>query len=253
MNRRIVSGVVLGVAITFAVVAGGNREEIVGSTTSENAGITVEIDAGSAYLHRLRILPLIRVKSPPQIAVWVETESGEFLETLYVTSRAGTGSWRSAPLDGTPAEEITRPEALPVWSHRAGRADLTEGTAAGTDPDAVTSATPKSGYSVKSGLPAQSGTVRVLLEVNHSTDFNRFYPRDAAPGTDQYSGGPWGSGQPSLVYGALVDVGVSGDTLELELLGHGSPTGEDGAIYADRAGLTSALQILQSVRVTTRS
>jgi hypothetical protein len=246
MKKNIVLLAVLGVAFTFTAAAGGNQEEIVGRSADGAPRITVEIEEGPSYLHRLKVLPLIRVKSPPQIAVWLETESGEFLETLYVTSRAGTNSWRSAPLDGTPAEEITRPEALPVWSHRAGRRGE---TGAETEADAVSSATPKGSYSVESDLPEQSGRVRVLLEVNHSTDFNASYPEDVAPGVTGYSGGLWGSGQPSLIYGVSLATEKNGDTLELELLGHGSPAGEDGTVYPDLAGLTSALRILDGVHV----
>lgn len=246
MKKNVVLAAVLGVAFTCSAAAGGNQEEVVGRTAGGGPQIIVEIQEGASYLHRLKVLPLIRVKSPPQLAVWLETESGEFLQTLYVTSRAGTTTWRRAPLDSTPTEEITRPEALPVWSHRAGRMGE---TGAETETDAITSATPKSGYSVRSGLPEHRDRVRVLLEVNHSTDFNESYPEDAAPGAGNYSGGPWGSGQPSLVYEGSLDTQKNEEELELELLGHGSPAGENGTVYNDLAGLTSALRILDGVRV----
>lgn len=246
MKKNVVMIVVLGVMFTCSVAAGGNQEEVVGRTADGEPQIIVEIQEGSSYLHRLKVLPLIRVKTPPQIAVWLETESGEFLETLHVTSRAGTTTWRSAPLDSTPAEDITRPEALPVWSHRAGRIGE---TGAETEPDVITSATPKSGYSVRSELPDHHDRVRVLLEVNQSTDFNESYPEDAAPGAGNYSGGPWGSGQPSLIYEGSLDTRKNEGGVELTLLGHGSPAGEYGTVYTDLEGLTSALQILEGVRV----
>jgi hypothetical protein len=234
----------LGMAVAATVAAGGNREEIVGQTSNQGVRVEVEIEEGSAYLHRLKVLPLIRVQSPPQVAIWLETESGEFLETLYVTSRAGTNSWRSAPLDSTPAEEIRRPEALPVWSHRAKTAG---------EPDAMSSATPDSSYTVRSRLPANIDGVCIRLEVNHSTDFNDAFPRDVPPGAPGYSGGSWGSGQPSLIYGASLDAEEQSHTRELELLGHGSPAGEDGMIHREISGLTSALQILDGVRVRVAS
>jgi len=246
MKKIIIVSVVLMVVFTCVAAAGGNQEKIVGRSADGGPRITVEIEEGSSYLHRLKILPLIRVKSPPQLAVWLETESGEFLETLYVTSRAGTNSWRSAPLDSTPAEEIARPEALPVWSHRAGRMGETREE---TETDAVSSATPKSSYSVKSDLPEQLHGVRVLLEVNHSTDFNEAYPEDASPAAGNYSGGPWGSGQPSLIYGASLKTEVDAGPVDLELLGHGSLAGEDGEVYRNLEGLSTALQILKNVHV----
>lgn len=246
MKKRVILFVVIGVVATVSAVAGGNQEEVVGEPTDSGPRITVEIDEGPSYLHRLKVLPLIRVKSPPQVAVWLETESGEFLETLYVTSRAGTDSWRSAPLDSTPAEEIARPEALPVWSHRAGRVGRSDAV---PTPEAVSSATPKSSYSVESEFPERFSKVRVLMEVNHSTDFNESYPKNASPAAGNYSGGPWGSGQPSLIYGTSLEGEMNGDVREMELLGHGSPAGTDANIHRDLTGVTSALQIIERARV----
>jgi hypothetical protein len=222
-------------AVGLPLFAGGSKEEVRCLESGTGPRISVTVEEGAEYLHKLKVLPLIRISSPPQLAVWTETPEGRFLETLYVTSRTGEQSWRSAPLDGTPSEEISRPEALPVWQHRA----------EGGSVDGRTAPTPKEGYRLLVDAPSED--VRIFVEVNHSTDFNERYPKDAAEGSPGYSGGPWGSGQPSLVYTALLD-GSGGET-PLELLGHGSPDGSDGEIRRTLEGITSAKEIVRAVRV----
>lgn len=46
----------------------------------------------------------------------------------------------------------------------------------------------------------------VKVEVNHSSDFNDSYPKNAPAGDAHYSGGKEGSGQPALIYRADVDL-----------------------------------------------
>jgi hypothetical protein len=97
--------------------------------------------------------------------------------------------------------------------------------------------------------------VVVYLEVNASTDFNAAYPADATPGASNYSGGEWGSGQPSLVYAVTVDTERSrqtGDTGRFRLAGHGSPDGSDGRLYPKLGGITTARSILESVEFVLR-
>jgi len=228
--------------MALPATAGGTTEEVRTQAAGEVAGMRVTIEEGEEYLHKLKVLPLIRVKSPPQVAIWTETQEGEFIETLYVTERAGEQSWRSAPLDSTPTDKIQRPEALPVWQHRSGGGKL----------DGRTAATPKAGYDVVAGRPEHSGPVRVFLEVNHSTDFNEKYRKDEAEDSPFYSGGPWGSGQPSLVYSAFFEPREQ-QAVRLELMGHGSPDGGDGEIRRTVDGITTARNILEWVEVSSNS
>ena len=236
--NRIAVVVMMVLVVAMPLLAGGSQEEVRGAEPEAAGGLSVTVEEGEEYLHRLKVLPLIRIKSPPQLAVWTETADGEFLETLYVTGRAGEQSWRSAPLDKTPADEIRRPESLPVWQHRSKGENL----------DGRTGATPEGGYEVLARSP-EEGRVRLFLEVNHSTDFNESFPKDASQDSPAYSGGPWGSGQPSLVYSAHLDITGGEKSVELELIGHGSPDGSDGEIYASMEGITTAREIIQSARV----
>lgn len=209
--------------------------------------VEITIEPGENYLHNFPIFWIFSVKNPPQIAIWSETPEGEYLETLMITERTGRQSWRKAPGDSERKKDIRRPEALPVWEHRRGIPV--------TDPefilpDAVTQATPKKGLNVDCRLP-DTGEVVLYLEINHSTDFNDFYTSDAAPDRSQYSGGPWGSGQPSLVYRARISSSESGGSDSgFTLIGHGSPDGSDGSIDPELSGITSALSILDGIRIS---
>ena len=164
-----------------AAFAGGSGESVI---QTEIAGpaipVTIEITSGEHYVHRMQIMPLISVKNAPQMAVWTETADGEFLETLFVTSRISRQEWRGAPGDSTPAQEIRRQEALPVWAHA--RANAQDGamllpTRENPAPDAVTSATPDTSFELSTSFPDRPGTVVVFLEVNASTDFNAPTPK----------------------------------------------------------------------------
>lgn len=253
-TRTICAVLALLAAALPAGAAGSPEPRTETVPVSDGVPAVLSVSAGEHFTHRLRVMPLIRVKNAPQMAVWCETEDGEFLTTLYITDRLATQSWRGAPADPTPTDEIRRPESLPVWAHRHGEvyADgLHVPTAESPMPDAVTSATPQRGFEVRTMLPDGHDVVQVYFEVNHSADFNRVYPADARVGSSVYSGGEWGSGQPALVYSARVDLtdADAPGTVELALEGHASPDGSTGGIYGDLEGITTAREIVDHVGI----
>lgn len=254
MLKRSIAKLVCMIGLTAAATAGGSSEVTV-ETQIAAAGVhsTVTVLPGEHYLHRLKVMPLVSVKNAPQMVVWVETIDGEFLETLFITKRIARAEWRKAPGDATPPEEIRRAEALPVWAHRHGvvYADgLPVPTSEDPMPDAITSATPKKGFAIRTRLPENRRKLVVFFEVNASTDFNAAFPHDAAVGAENYSGGEWGSGQPSLVYRAVIDPAAQGE-VPLVLAGHGSADGSSGEIEVDLSGITTARAIVESVTITT--
>ncbi len=231
----------LSVAVLAVVgaVACGTPDIPIGSGGGET--LRVDVEPGTHYRHKFKLMPLVTVRNTPQMAVWAETSDGEFIETLYITRRTADDSWRSAPREKVPEGGIRRPESLPVWTERSGRLD--------SGIDTMGSVTPKSGYSVQSDSLSDRDNLWIWLEVNHSTDFNEAYPEDARPGDAGFSGGPMGSGQPSLVYAAAVISEFQG-SVALELLGYGSPDGSDGLVDRDLAGVTSAAEIIREAIVT---
>jgi len=238
MKRLVLGGLVVVSAVGICVAGGSAEQSLDLAVDRRGLEATIRVDAGEHFTHKLKIMPLVHVKNAPQMAIWAETREGEFVETIFVTNRTATQSWRSAPGDETPQAEISRDEALPVWSHRRDAA-----------PDAVTAATPKQSFDIATTLPEGANDIVLYLEVNNSADFNDAYPADARPGSEGYSGGEWGSGQPSLVYSAPLRGGAGRGRSTFDLLGHGSPDGSSGAVSRDLAGVTTARSILSRAEV----
>jgi len=211
--------------------------------------ISITFKRGKHWLHSLRLFSFISVKNPPQIAIWLEDMDNHYLETLYVTKRSATQNWRRAP--GDKEQTIRRDEALPVWSHRRG-IKAEDGSYMPDRlhplPDAVTSATPKHDFVLQTKSTYLTNKVVLFVELNSSCDFNEFYTKDASVDSKFYSGGAWGSGQPSLIYKAVLDP-ASKEPQNLVLVGHGHPAGKDGTIDPDVSTITTALDIVHSISV----
>lgn len=229
------------------------KDDMVIVTKPDTVGrqITLRVEAGTHYRHPLKINRLITIKTTPQIAVWIEDVDGRYVDTLYVTKRAGTQAWRTSP--DLPAEKIRRPESLPYWSHKRGVVypdGLFMPTRENPLTDAVTAASPAADFHLQTKTPQDLTTFVVLVEVNNSADFNDAYTPDAPPQSPGYSGGSWGSGQPSIVYAATVDLTSGPATWELAPVGHGSPDGSDGDLTTGLGGLTTATDIIRRIIVT---
>ena len=143
-------------------------------------------------------------------------------------------------------------EALPVWCHARGvRYDdgLYLPTRSQPLTDATSGATPRGAFVI--GFSSDSLPQRFVIraEVNHSTDFNDAYPKEAEPGSPGWSGGAMGSGQPALVWAATVDLTSRDSCWQARPIGHSSPDGTDGRIDPDLSQLTSALRIVHRIAV----
>lgn len=206
--------------------------------------LQIRIEQGSAYLHDFPLFWGIKTKNAPQIAVWTEDLSGNYLSTIYVSRKIATQGWLMA-------KGNRRKEALPHWCHSRGvvyQDGLYLPDKAHPLPDRISGATPTKSFDLKLKNSERQHFV-VKIEVNHSTDFNEYYPKNAKEGDAGYSGGKEGSGQPALIYRA--EVNLTGDTniFEAVLTGHSSPDGSDGEIHTDMDRLTSALNILKRIIV----
>lgn len=208
--------------------------------------LKISVEKGDAYLHDFPLFLGIRIKNPPQIAIWVESRDGKYLSTVYVTDKIATQSWRSAGGN-------RRKEALPHWCYARG-VKYPDGLMLPTkkDPltDGISGATPQESFDVK--LVPTDGLEQfvVKIEVNHSTDFNESYPESAKEGEANYSGGKMGSGQPALVYAAKIDLTGGETTFPAELVGYSSPDGSNGDVIADVSKLTTALNIVKQITIT---
>jgi hypothetical protein len=241
----IVIGVIVVVIATGAVIfmmqstAGVKVINLEKDVTGRS--VSVNIYKGEYYLHDFKVNSLITIKTPPQMAIWVEDLQGKHLQTLYATSKIVNQNWSKAPSDNAQKGQIKREEALPYWNHVK-----TDGQ---NILDAVTTATPKGDTAINTELSIKEEKFVVKAEVNMSTDFNKFYPKDAKPGDAGYSGGEYGSGQPAVVYAVTVDTAAA-NTFELVPIGHSSPDGNDGKLVEDLSGLDTAKDIISRITFT---
>lgn len=114
----------------------------------------------------------------------------------------------------------------------------------------MSGATPRKGFDVKITPNSNLKKFIVKVELNHSIDFNDSYPKNAKEGDPNYSGGKEGSGQPALVYEAIVDLTSGMKTFNAHLIGHSSPDGTSGTVYNDMSGITTAQNIVKQITVT---
>jgi hypothetical protein len=209
---------------------------------SSERQVEVFIKAGESYESAPQPLFLgLTYTTTPQIVIWQESMQGEYLRTLYLTGKSSNSSFQAKPGE---SKIIRRPEALPYWGHKRGvKAEdgLFLPDLDSSEFDGVSSATPKSDHLLV--IPNQdSGRYRIMMEVNRSYDFNDYYSADRFPDDDIYSGSG-SSGQPSLVYQAVVDSNSTTQTL-FELIGHGHHSGKNGKLFKDLSKVTSAKQLI---------
>lgn len=208
--------------------------------------LKVNIGQGRNWLHDFPLFLGIKRKNAPQIAIWIEDTSGKYLSTVYVTDKIATQSWMAAGGN-------RRKEALPCWCHARG-IQYEDGLYLPTKKrplvDGISGATPRGSFDVKISPRGGIRQIVVKIEVNHSTDFNNYYPKGAKEGTSGWSGGEMGSGQPALVYEARVDLDSGRGEYEAALIGHSSPDGTSGGIDPDLSTLTTALEIVGRITIT---
>lgn len=233
MNRLLI--IFLAAVTTFSASCSGSADIAMGGD------YVITVEPGEEWLHDFSKL----IKNAPQYALWMEDSSGEYLGTVFLTRKTATEGWIFN-------KGNRRIEALPVWAHRRNIEDESGVLYPSKDEalsDGISGATPKEGSEIIiSPLDSHSG-FRLLMEVNHSTDFNDFWPKDALSGEADWTGGMEGSGQPSLVYSTWIDPDENGPW-QLTLAGHGSPDGSDGLISADVSSCSTALQIMESIYVS---
>ncbi len=210
--------------------------------------LSVCIEAGDGWLHDYPLFLGIKKKNPPQIAVWLEDTEGRYLGTLYASKKIATQGWVSAGGN-------RRKEALPYWCFQRGVVyddGLYLPTKSQPLVDGMSGATPRTDFDVRLKNKTGLRHFYVMVEVNHSIDFNDRYSKDKKEGEPYFSGGSEGSGQPSLVYRADVNLDSASTCFDAVLIGHSSADGTDGRLYDDLTGITSALTIVKRITVNVK-
>ncbi len=183
----------------------------------------------------------------PLFAAWIEDSVGNYVETLYISKTISTSIFNH--------KVLRRPESLPCWSHsRNIKAEdgLYIPLHSASDLDAVTGATPRTNFMIKTGSMLDGiGHFRILFELNQSFDWNDSYTKNSYPNDSIYSGSG-GVGQPSLIYEVDVDKNNLKErrNFNMKIIGHGHHSGKTGIIYNDLTGVTTALSIADSIKVS---
>ena len=193
--------------------------------------ISMDIGQGPLWSTRMQAGPFI-FNVLPQLAIWLEDENGEYLDTLYVTG-ADFKKLRHAAKDKD-GEAFFR-ENLPLWSaamEARGEALPSKGNPL---PDSLTSATPMGSFTLDTAAVRTGSAVRLFLEINKSGDYNDVFTKENS-GTD---------GQPPIVYSAELEFPPSGKSVLLEPVGRGT----DSGLLPDLSGIDTALQMIEAVSV----
>ena len=179
------------------------------------------------------------------MVLWVEDGDGNLIETLYVTRKYASQSWKGpGPHD---LNKTFRVESLPYWQHKWIKKGFYSPTRNNPLPDAITGASPpkestvNKSFIIEGAVAASFDEVAVFLEVNVAYDGNDAFPAGKKRGMPV-------SGQPAVVYRAKVDLRKPG-VYPMRIIGHSSPSGRDGNLYSDLSGMTTALRILDDVKV----
>lgn len=212
-------------------------------STNQNAEgdiLEIQLTAGPAYNH-------------PIMAIWLEDTNRNFIQTLYVSESIAKGVFEhgKAEQGHWMPGEIQRPSALPVWSHQHVREKNEYGHFLPTpkDPvvDALTGATPQRSFILKTRTNTSIlAPVRLILEINQAFDFNEHWTNAKFTGDKEYEK----SGQPAIIYSALIEPDKQSEQYNLKPLGHAHFSGAHGEINQDISTLTSAKKIISSATVT---
>jgi hypothetical protein len=233
------------IAITLASCSGTTKPQlqekpVVVRTQPFTEGKPIEINfqKGEDFYH-------------PLIVFWIEDLDGNFIETIYASQSIATGTFRFGESEGKnwkPGER-RRPAALPYWGHRRG-IKAPDGLYLPTPqkplPDAITGATPKTDFTIKSFVKPDLKEFKIYMEINQTWDWNQYWHNNRFPDDEEYKT----SCQPALIYMAEVNLSNTKQPIELKPIGHSHPSGKTGEIFSDISTLTTALNIVQKVFVT---
>lgn len=232
---------VLVIISGFSVHGDGRfqKTEII-KTNIHAKGVHLEIDfrKGYAFLN-------------PLIAFWYEDTSGRFIQTLFLSRSVGTSIFEAGILveDRWEPAVLRKPATLPYWAHKRGilaEDGLYMPSPQNPVPDAISGATPKSDFILKTRTNEKfPEVIRVYLEINQTFDWNDFYNLNKYPEEENYLD----NSQPAIIYMAEINLKNRSTTYRMRPIGHSHLFGEDGGIYRDMDNISTALSMVREVRV----
>lgn len=232
--------VLFGIGSTMVFTACSQNKGLV--KTSENQPDTISVAFKSNEIQFIIDFQQGKSHNHPTFAFWLEDLEGNYLQTLFVTQSIAKGIYAYADAgDGTwknKEGKAYRPAALPIWQNK--KAELK------ADVDAVSGATPKGNFVLKSWMAnSPKKKINLLMEINQPWDWNKYWTNNKYPDNQNYKT----SCQPSLLYQVSIDLSNKGTEYYLNPVGHGHYAGDNGNLYTDLTTFTTALNITKSVKV----
>lgn len=235
------SGIFIIFLLAFAGLKAQENEKTIIITNPKIKGLNLEIEmkTGEHFKH-------------PTMVFWTEDLEGKYLQALYVTRSLATGTYQYGANNegGWQREpgEARRPATLPYWLHKR-NIKAPDGTYLPTPenplPDAITGATPKEDFKLKTRAPKNPRKFRLLLEINQPLDWNKFWHNSKYPGDKDYKT----SAQPAIVYAVAIDLDDGMNEYYLNPIGHSHYSGKNGKLFTDLRTLTTAKEIVGWVKV----
>ena len=195
----------------------------------------VSVSKGPEWSHEFKPGPFI-IHVYPQMVFWIENQTGELVETLYVSGADGKGI-RNATKKQL-GEEFYR-ICFPIWAKKVNLAGLQLPSNEVPYSDAVTSATPQSSFDLDIHMGALPDSFILYAEINKSMDWNENY-------TEEKMG--W-VGQPSIIYAAQIDSLIPNQLVSLKAIGYSNDTSPIPELVTDFKGIDTALELLDGIQV----
>ncbi|MFC1505048.1 hypothetical protein ACFL5W_00885 [Thermodesulfobacteriota bacterium] len=222
-----------------------NRIKFTIDTEIQTATINTNINRAGTIL-KIKLNPGSYFQNrTPVIAIWSEDLSGNFSQNLFVSTTPATNYMRYT------GNYVNRPQALPVWMHKACIARLygneTLYLAVPQEPipsdlDAVSGATQKNGFEVLTSAisPSTEDQIVIYCEINQPFDFGWYFYGDNADheedGLGKFSDDPYffDSAEPAVIYSVVVDLDQAGIyEFDTSPAGYSHYAGRTGAKYTD--------------------
>jgi hypothetical protein len=234
-HRFIVKNLTLAILSAIIAVAAGGCSKNCASEAGEESGQDMVRMVFHLELNS-RVYEDSTWGDPPQIAIWLQSETDKSIRTVMVTYRTGACDWLG---------KVECSVALPYWVSFYNKQTGTKGppTWDNPAPEAITCATPKATL-ITDTEAVRGSRWKYFIEINVSGDFNPDFPSLSKDGiSDRY-----GNGQPSLVYQGLIEA-TEGAASKPELLGRTDQYEPIDYIISNVEKITTAKNLLKEVSV----
>ncbi|WP_422104436.1 hypothetical protein [Winogradskyella sp.] len=224
-----------------------SRYHLIEMNTSNATKLSIDVLRAEHYWH-------------PQMAIWIEDEHGNYVETLFVSKATAKGlffggrnktNFKDFDADKETSGSYRRVNALPVWSHKRNVSYADGLFVPPSDdplPDAITGATITDNFIFNTSTKPLN-RFKLKLEINVAFDDNAYYSEYDFPNDTVYHNGTGQLGQPSIVFSCTIDMHDEKQYYLMELIGHGHHSGQNGTIYKDLSKLTTAKHIIERIVV----